>query len=295
MRKLLAFLLFAIVSFAQQTPHPTRAIYFTATHENAPVKNLELIDLDVKGARPVSLQEIADSPLWVGVLVDQSRSVGRLTQQERIDGISEGLALMLRSGTDTAMLVNFNENFYLDQTGTTDVSALTRVLRDKADPRGGSAILDSVRASSSYLLQHLPAALPRVIFLFSDCADNASKSTIDQALHQLQVNGTRLYVFKEPADGRQIGVEQHGASMLKLLAEGTGGRVIEVDYRKKSKHRLTEEFKKIEPELRSWYRLYLDMTPVSDGNVRATPIKIRPRHSRFEVQAQSDIFISSEH
>jgi hypothetical protein len=295
MRKLLAFLLFAISSFAQQTSHSTRAIYFTATHQNQPVPRLVMSELNVKGARPVALESLGDTPLWVAVLVDESGSIGRGPSKERIESISEALPIMLRSGTDNAMFAAFNEFFYVDQPGTTDVSAIVRVLKEKAEARGGSAILDAIQASSALLLKNLPAAIPRIIFLFSDCADNASRSSKEETLQRLQRSGTRLYVFKEPGDGRQIRVEQHGAEMLKMLAEKSGGRVINVDYGEKSKHRLADAFKLIEPELRSWHRVYVETTATTGANVIPTPFKIEPSHSKFEVRSQSDIFVSTAH
>jgi hypothetical protein len=288
MRQLLVCLLFAIVSSAQQIPHATRAIYLTSTHQNAPAPTLVLSDLNVKGLHAVALDPLANTPLWVGVLVDNSGSLRTPAQKERIDAISEALPFMLRTGIDTAMLVNFNENYYLDQSGTTDVSLVTRTLKEKAETRAGSAILDAVQVASSHLLTHPPADRPRVIFLFSDCGDNASRSTKDEALRRLQLNGTRLYVFKEPSDGRQPRVEQHGTEMLKMVAEKTGGRMINVEYGKKSKRRLPDAFKSIEPELRSWYRLYVEVPPASDSKITATPFKVESNQPDFEVQSPSD-------
>jgi hypothetical protein len=288
MRKLLAFLLFAVAASAQQTPPATRAIYLTVTHLNAPAPDLALSDFNVKGVHAKSLQGLADTPLWVGLLIDNSGSLRVPAQRERIEAISEALPVMLRSGTDTAMLVNFNEDFYLDQSATTDIAALVSVLKQKAETRGGSAILDALQAGSSYLLKNLPAAGPRVIFLFSDCGDNASRTTSDEAVRQLLLNGTRLYIFKEPSDGWQIRVEERGTEMLKVLAEKTGGRLIKVEYGKKSKHSLAAAFRMIEPELRSWYRIYVEVPQPSDTKFTATPFKIEPLQTTFEVHSPSD-------
>jgi hypothetical protein len=68
-----------------------------------------------------------------------------------------------------------------------------------------------------------------------------------------------------------------------------------VDYGKKSKHRLAEAFKLIEPELRSWYRLYVETTAGTDADATPTPFKIQASHSKVEVRSQSDIFIATRH
>ena len=77
-------------------------------------------------------------------------------------------------------MVNFNDEYYLDQDFTNDLLKLKEAL-EKIDARGGTALYDALVASGEHL-KRFARLEKKVLFVVTDGEDNASNETLEQAV-----------------------------------------------------------------------------------------------------------------
>ena len=270
----------SVGTFAQAPPQ--RKVFLTAhVKDGSRVTQLLPSDLKAGDARIVSVEPATDVPLAVAFLVDNSGSA-RLAARDKSLATSELIKRLLRPDVDSAMLVNFNEQIYLDQQFTTS-PALVQTAVDKANNHGGSAIFDSLRAISAYITQHAAAESPHVLVLISDGLDNASSITEYQAIEALQRADIRVYAISFP------GGSERGTPSLMRITEATGGRAFRLKTKKdKAADVVIDEISAaLTPELRNWWKLTLELPPGS----KTKKISISSHNSNIRLEAQKDFFL----
>lgn len=167
----------------------------------------------------ISSFEFRDVPISIGILVDNSGSMRG--KRDAVDAAA--LDLVRQSNPqDTAFVVNFNEKAFLDQGFTTNISYLERGL-SHYDTRGTTAIYDAVVASADELSRY--AKWPKqVLLVITDGADNASRLTLQQAIHRVQqLNGPVVYTIGLLYDSESRDEAQQARDALIQLSQGTGG------------------------------------------------------------------------
>ena len=131
-----------------------------------------------------------DVPVAMGIVIDNSGSM-----REKRDKVNKAaLDLVMSSNPqDQVFVVNFNDEYYLDQDFTDNVKLLRQAL-EKVEARGGTALYDAVVASAEQL--KLAKLQKKVLFVVTDGEDNASRTTLEQAVRWLQVeNGPTVYAI----------------------------------------------------------------------------------------------------
>ena len=88
---------------------------------------------------------------------------------------------------DEVFIVNFNDEYYLDQDFTSNINKLKEGL-EKIEARGGTALYDAVVASADHLKKEAKLE-KKVIFVVTDGDDNESAETLEQAVRRLQGEG----------------------------------------------------------------------------------------------------------
>jgi Ca-activated chloride channel homolog len=118
---------------------------------------------------------------------------------------------------DQVFVVNFNDEYYLDQDFTADVKKLQGAL-EHVETRGGTALYDAIIASADYLQK---SQLQRkVLFVVTDGEDDASQSSLEQAVQKLaQENGPVVYTIGLLGDEKV----RRARRALETLADRTGG------------------------------------------------------------------------
>src|SRR5208283_3783145 len=88
-----------------------------------------------------------DIPVAMGIVIDNSGSM-----REKRNKVNQAALNLVRSSNpkDEVFIVNFNDEYYLDQDFTNDLLKLKEAL-EKIDPRGGTALYDAVVASADHL------------------------------------------------------------------------------------------------------------------------------------------------
>jgi hypothetical protein len=126
------------------------------------------------------------------------------------------LAEVITAGTDVGSLVNFAEGLFIDVQNSTDPKSIqAKIIHDQ---RGGTRVFDAVAAASAYLDKHQVPDSRRVVFLFSDGDDNASRWPLAKVITQVQAMHIPVFVIA-PASVEQ---KRQGRD-LKKLATTTGG------------------------------------------------------------------------
>src|SRR5262249_30892935 len=120
---------------------------------------------------------------------------------------------------DQVCVVNFNDEYYLDQDFTNNLLKMKEAL-EKIDSKGGTALFDAVVATADHLKKNARLE-KKVIFVVTDGEDNASRETLEQAVKHLQEeNGPSVYAIGI------LGDEEHpkrARRALDIMAQRTGG------------------------------------------------------------------------
>jgi Ca-activated chloride channel homolog len=156
-----------------------------------------------------------DVPVAIGIVVDNSGSM-RDKRQE----VNQALLNLVRASNqqDQVFVVNFSQNYYLDQDFTSNVNLLQAALH-QVSAQGSTALYDAIVASAVHL-NHNPVLEKKVLLVITDGQDNMSQETLQEATRQLrQPNGPTVYAIGLLGSG----LRESGRKALEQLAAGTGG------------------------------------------------------------------------
>src|SRR5690348_18080783 len=140
--------------------------------------------------------------------------------REKRDRVNKAAINLVRSSNpnDEVFVVNFNDEYYLDQDFTSSVPKLKDAL-EKIEARGGTALYDALVASADHLKKNARLE-KKVLLVVTDGEDNASRETLEQAARRLQEeNGPTVYTIGLLGEERQ----RRARRALTALAEQTGG------------------------------------------------------------------------
>jgi Ca-activated chloride channel family protein len=130
-------------------------------------------------------------PLALGILIDNSGSMRPKRQK-----VNDAALNLVRSSNanDEVFVVNFGEQYYLDQDFTDDIAKLQTAL-DKVETSGSTALYDAIVASAGHLRQDARIQ-KRVLLVVTDGKDNASQESLEETVQQLQrEDGPVVYVI----------------------------------------------------------------------------------------------------
>jgi VWFA-related protein len=213
---------------------------------------LKLLDNNKPPRRILAFDLLQDYPIRAGILIDTSESMDQHLPNNRAISIQYAQRL-LRQQTDQAFVMDFGYISRIIQPWTSDPAALVngirRVTPGKANPLGGTALYDTIfRACFNQFGKIDHAASGNFILLFSDGEDNASHTSLQEAVDICQRSNTAIYAFRaEPKLSFST-----GPKTLADLASETGGRVFHND---DSETEIYNDLRAIEADLRNQYRL----------------------------------------
>ncbi|MDR3764344.1 MAG: VWA domain-containing protein [Acidobacteriota bacterium] len=156
-----------------------------------------------------------DVPVELGIVIDNSGSM-----RDKRSSVNAAALNLVRAGNprDEVCIVNFNNEFYLDQELTDNIDLLGNAL-ERIEARGGTALFDAVMATSEYLM-HNGKLSKKVILVITDGEDTSSRHTLEQAERALAIDGgPTVYTIGILGHER----EKKARHALRALAEQTGG------------------------------------------------------------------------
>jgi VWFA-related protein len=225
-----------------------------------------------------------DIPVAVGIVIDNSGSM-----RDKRPAVNQAALNFVRASNsqDEVFVVNFNDEYYLDQDFTSKVPQLRDAL-EKIEARGGTALYDAVVASADHLKKNARLE-KRVLLVVTDGEDNASRESLEQAVRRLQAeNGPTVYTI-----GLLGGEKQRRARRaLATIAEDTGGVAFfpkdlsEVD-------RITQE---VAHDIRNQYTIgYRPTRPQSQGGYRAIKVVAHAHgYKKLQVRTRTGYYAGSE-
>ena len=224
-----------------------------------------------------------DFPVAMGIVVDNSGSM-----REKREQVNKA-ALNLVKGSnaqDQVFVVNFSDEYYLDQEFTSDIKKLQAAL-EHVESRGGTALYDAIIASADYLVK---SPLQRkVIFVVTDGEDDASQTTLEQAVRRLQQeNGPTVYAIGLLGEERA----RRAKRALEVVADRTGG----IAFFPPSLDQVDEISRNIAHDIRSQYTItYTPTTPKTVGGFRNIHVDAHARpYKKLTVRTRSGYYPGQE-
>ena len=225
-----------------------------------------------------------DIPVAMGIVIDNSGSM-----REKRPAVNAAAINLVQSSNpqDLVFVVNFNEDYFLDQDYTAKIPKLKDAL-ERIESRGGTALYDAVVASSDHLKKS-GALEKKVLLVVTDGEDNASRESLEQAVHRLEEkNGPTIYT---------IGLlgEEHSKRArraLREMAEDTGG----VAFFPKDLSEVQAITSQIAHDIRNQYTIqYKPSTPQSVGGYRTVKVEANAKgYKRLQVRTRSGYYAGQQ-
>ena len=225
-----------------------------------------------------------DIPVAVGIVIDNSGSM-----RDKRPAVNQAAVNFVRSSNpqDEVFVVNFNDEYYLDQDFTANIPKLKDAL-EKIEARGGTALYDAIVASADHLKKNARLE-KKVLLVVTDGEDNASRESLEQAVRRLQAeNGPTVYTIGLLGGERQ----RRARRALATIAEDTGGVAFfpkdlsEVD-------RITQE---VAHDIRNQYTIgYRPTRPQSQGGYRSIKVLAHAHgYKKLQVRTRTGYYAGSE-
>ena len=225
-----------------------------------------------------------DIPVAMGIIIDNSGSM-----REKREKVNKAALNLVRSSNprDQVFVVNFNDEYYLDQPFTNKISKLQEAL-EKVEARGGTALYDALVASVDYMKEQARLQ-KRVLFVVTDGEDNASRESLEETVRRLQVeNGPTVYTIG--LLGEEKGRRARRA--LETLAKSTGG----IAFLPKGLDEVDEISRDVAHDIRNQYTIgYKPTTPKTAGGYRTIRVDVRDKaHKKLVARTRSGYYPGME-
>lgn len=223
-----------------------------------------------------------DVPVALGIVIDNSGSM-----RDKRPAVNAAALDLVRSSNpqDEVFVVNFNDDYYLDQDYTDSVPKLKNAL-ERYETRGGTALYDAVLASNAHLMK-APKLQKKVLFVVTDGEDDASLNTLEQTIRKIQQeNGPTVYtigILDEEGSHKR-----RAQRALREMAEATGG-VAFFPQSLDDVNRITEQ---IAHDIRNQYTIsYKPSDPQSHGGYRQVRVEARAKgYGKLQVRTRSGYY-----
>jgi Ca-activated chloride channel family protein len=226
-----------------------------------------------------------DIPVAMGIVIDNSGSM-----REKRAKVNQAALNLVRSSNpqDEVFVVNFNDEYYLDQDFTNDLLKLKEAL-EKIDASGGTALRDAVVASAEHL-KHDARLERKVLFVVTDGEDNTSRESLEDAIKQLQEeNGPSVYAIGI------LGDEEHprrAKRALEIIAQRTGG----IAFFPKTLDEVDEISRQVAHDIRNQYTIgYHPTNPRASGGFRQIRVEAKAKeHKKLQVRTKSGYYAGTQ-
>jgi Ca-activated chloride channel homolog len=226
-----------------------------------------------------------DIPVAMCIVIDNSGSM-----REKREKVNDAALNLVRASNpnDEVCIVNFNDEYYLDQDFTSNINKLKQGL-EKIEARGGTALYDAVVASATHLKQDAKLE-KKIIIVVTDGDDNESSETLEQAVRRLQAeNGPTVYAIGILEKDEHV---RHARRALQVMCERTGG----IAFLPTTLDDVDAISRSIAHDIRSQYTIgYKPSTPQSQGGYREVKVDARaPNYGKLTVRTRSGYYAGPE-
>jgi VWFA-related protein len=232
------------------------------------VTNLEKTNFQVyEDGQPQTIVRFSreDVPVSIGIVVDNSGSM-----RTKRAAVTKAVLNLIQASNpqDEVFVVNFNDDPYLDQDFTNQLSPLREAL-DRVDSRGGTALYDAVIASADHLAKGAKKE-KKVLLVITDGVDNESRESLESAIRKVQDDqGPIIYTIGILGDEPGI---KRAKRALQSLSDQTAG----VAFFPKDLTEVDEISQEVARDIRNQYSItYKPTNPRSNGGYRKVRVEAR--------------------
>jgi VWFA-related protein len=226
-----------------------------------------------------------DIPVSIGIVVDNSGSM-----RTKRNAVTKAVLNLVQASNpkDEVFIVNFNDEPYLDQDFTNNVSLMREAL-DRVDSRSGTALYDAVVASAEHLAKGAQRE-KKVLLVITDGDDNESRESLEQAIRSVQnENGPTIYtigILGEEGNTKRF------KRALEALSLQTGG----VAFFPKNLQEVDEMSQAVAHDIRNQYTItYKPTNPRTNGGYRAVRVIAHaPGYKELQVRTRSGYFATEQ-
>jgi VWFA-related protein len=231
--------------------------------------------------QPIKSFRHEDIPVAMGIVIDNSGSM-----RDKREKVGKAALNLVKSSNpnDEVFVVNFNDDYYLDQDFTSDIKKLREAL-DKIDTKGGTALYDAIIAAWESELKNAKLQ-KKVLFVVTDGADDESRNSLEQATEMLQVdNGPTIYAIGILSDEDR---PKRAKRALQTLTERTGG----IAFFPKTVDEVDEISRTVARDIRNQYSIvYKPTVPQSQGGYRTIQIDVKAKgYSKLTARTRSGYY-----
>jgi len=235
--------------------------------------------------QPIKSFRHEDIPVAMGIVIDNSGSM-----RDKREKVGKAALNLVRASnpSDEVFVVNFNDDYYLDQDFTSDVKKLKEAL-EKIDTKGGTALYDAIIAAWDSELKNAKLQ-KKVLFVVTDGADDESRNSLEQAVEFLQVeNGPTIYAIGI------VGDEDHpkrAKRALQTLTERTGG----IAFFPRTVDEVDEISSTVARDIRNQYSIvYKPTVPQSQGGYRTIQVDVKAKgYSKLTARTRSGYYAGAQ-
>jgi Ca-activated chloride channel homolog len=225
-----------------------------------------------------------DIPVAMGIVIDNSGSM-----REKRDRVNKAAINLVRASNpnDEVFVVNFNDEYYLDQDFTSSIPKLREAL-EKVESRGGTALYDALVATADHLKKNARLE-KKVVFVVTDGEDNASRESLETAIQRLQQeNGPTVYAIGILGEEKQ----RRARRALQEIASRTGG----VAFLPRTLDEVDEISSSVAHDIRNQYTIgYKPTTPKSVPGYRTIHVDARAKgYGKLTVRTRSGYYPGQE-
>jgi Ca-activated chloride channel homolog len=225
-----------------------------------------------------------DIPVAMGIVIDNSGSM-----REKRDKVNKAALNLVRSSNpdDEVCIVNFNDEYYLDQDFTANINKLKQAL-EKVESRGGTAMYDALVATADHLKRNAKLQ-KKVILVVTDGEDNASRESLEQAVKRLsEENGPTVYAIGILGEEKQ----RRARRALETVAQRTGG----ISFFPRTADEVDAISRTVAHDVRNQYTIgYKPTTPKSVGGYRTIHVDARAHgYNKLVVRTRSGYYAGQE-
>ncbi len=225
-----------------------------------------------------------DIPVALGIVIDNSGSM-----RDKRPAVNAAAINLVKSSNpqDKVFIVNFNEEYFLDQDYTASIPKLEDALQ-RIEARGGTALYDATVASADHLKKSGPLE-KKVLLVITDGEDNASRESLEQAVRRLQEqNGPTVYTIGILGDEHS----KRAKRALRDMAEDTGG----VAFFPKDVSEVSAITTQIAHDIRNQYTIvYKPSKPQSAGGYRTVKVEAAAKgYKHLQVRTRSGYYAGQQ-
>jgi VWFA-related protein len=221
-----------------------------------------------------------DIPVALGIVIDNSGSM-----RDKRPSVNAAALNLVRASNpqDQVCVVNFNNEYYLDQDYTGNVGLLRDAL-ERIEARGGTALYDAVVATSDHLMKSAKLQ-KKIILVVTDGEDTASRDTLEQAVRAIAVDGGPTVYTIGLLGGER---EKKARRALRIIAEQTGG----VAFFPASVNEVEAISQQIAHDIRNQYTIgYKPSTPKTEGGYRQVKVDAAASgYKKLQVRTRSGYY-----